>query len=220
MAEAARQLPAGEGEGARQLAGEAARETARPALDLTVSHGGSTCSLKIEDTPLATVAVGFGFGALICLKLDSRQLVQVAVGLGVGAGLVAGVGALAYFWQQNREITERAIREALEGRPAAVAHAPDPVVQEIRRGSLLIKLRCHTQQSFTQFIRDHESEQIKLRLQKELSKVGFTEEFTITIENMEEVEAQKLRYVSVCSEQSSWLNTLVQDLSVKSKHNI
>ena len=147
-----------------------------------------------------------GLGALICMKIDSIPIAEVARGIGIGVGVagVAGVaGGVVYFWMKNRESTERAIREALEERPAAGAHAPDPEVREIGEGSLLVKLRCHTARGFLQFISDYESQKVKRRLEKELSKVGFTEELTITIENKEEVEEQKkkLRYVSWICEQ-------------------
>ena len=201
-------LAAGGAEGAGQLvAGEAAGAAARPALDLSVSHGGSSCSLKIEDKQLATEVIRgagiVGLGALICMKIDSIPIAEVVRGISIGVG-VAGVAAgVVYFWMKNRESTERAVREALEERPAAGAHAPDPEVREISEGSLLVKLRCHTAQSLLQFISDYESQKVKRRLEKELSKVGFTEELTITIENKEEVEEQKkkLRYVSWICEQ-------------------
>ena len=200
---------AADGEGVRQIVvGEAAGAAARPALDLRFSHGGSSCSLKIEDKQLATEvirgAATVGLGALICLKLETTQLAEVARVFGFGAG-VASMGALAYFWMNSRGSAERAVREALEVRPADGVHALDPQVEEIRRGSLLVKLRFHTPRSFLQFVRDYESQKVKRRLEQELSKVGFTEELTITIENKEEVEEQKkeLRYVSFICEQKS-----------------
>ena len=203
------QLVAGEAAGAGQLvAGEAAGATARPVLDLSVSYVGSSCSLEIEDKQLATEvirdAVAEAFGALICMKIDSIPFVEVTRGICIGTR-VAGVAGVVYFWKENRESTERAVREALEERPAAGAHAPDPEVREISEGSLLVKLRCHTAQSLLQFISDYESQKVKRRLEKELSKVGFKEELTITIENKEEVEEQKnkLRYVSLICEQKS-----------------
>ena len=200
MAEGAEERGAGEGAAARN------------ALKFSVSHGGSSCSFEIEDKQLATEvirgAAAVGLGAVICMKIDSIPFAEVARGIGIGAGIagVAGVAAgVVYFWKKNREGTERAIREALEERPAAEAHAPDPEVREIGEGSLLVKLQCHTPRSFLQFISDYESQKVKRRLEEELSKVGFTEELTITIENKEEVEEQnkKLRYVSWICEQKS-----------------
>ena len=204
------QLAAGGAAGAGQLAvGGAAGATARPALKLSVSQGVSSCSLEIEDKQLATEvirgAAAVGLGALICMKIDSIPFAEVARGIGIGAGIAGVAGGIVYFWKRNRESTERAVREALEERPAAGAHAPDPEVREIGEGSLLVTLRCHTSRSFLQFISDYESQKVKRRLEQELSKVGFTEELTITIENKEEVEEQKnkLRYVSWICEQVS-----------------
>ena len=98
-------------------------------LNLSVSHRGSSCSLKIEDKQLATEvirgAAAVGLGALICMKIDSIPFAEVARGIGIGAGVAGGV---VYFWKKNRESIERAVREALEERPAAEAHAPDPKV--------------------------------------------------------------------------------------------
>ena len=180
------------------VAGEAAGTAARHALKLSVSHGVSRFSLEIEDKQLATEvirgAAAVGLGALICMKIDSIPIAEVARGIGIGAGVAAGAGVaggVVYYWMKNRESTERAVREALEERPAAEAHAPDPEVREIGEGSLLIKLQCHTAESFLQFISDYESQKVKRCLEEELSKVGFTEELTITIENKEEVEEQK-----------------------------
>ena len=192
-------------EEARDVAAEAARAAARPVLDFNISHGDSSCSLKIDNLPLATevvrgigavaaVAGVAGVGTIVWLKIDSIPLTEVARGVGIGAGV-----ALAYFWMKNRGNTEEAIRNALEERPVAGAQAPDPEVREIGEGSLLVKLQCYTSQSFIQFISDYESQKVKRRLEEELSKVGFTEELTITIKNKEEVEEQKkkLRYVQL-----------------------
>ena len=188
-------------EEARDVAAEAARAAARPVLDFNISHGDSSCSLKIDNLPLATEVVrgigavaAVGVGAIVWLKIDSIPLTEVARGVGIGAGV-----ALAYFWMKNRGNTEEAIRNALEERPVAGAQAPDPEVREIGEGSLLVKLQCYTSQSFIQFISDYESQKVKRRLEEELSKVGFTEELTITIKNKEEVEEQKkkLRYVQL-----------------------
>ena len=182
-------------EEARDVAAEAARAAARPVLDFNISHGDSSCSVKIDNLPLATEVVrGIGFvaavgvGTIVWLKIDSIPLTEVARGVGIGAGV-----ALAYFWMKNRGNTEEAIRNALEERPVAGAHAPDPQVEEIRRGSLLVKLRCHTSQSFLQFISDYESQKVKRRLEEELSKVRFTEELSVTIENAEEIEEHKMK---------------------------
>ena len=179
--------------------GGAAGAAARHALKLSVSHGVSSFLFEIEDKQLATEvirgAAALGCGALICMKIDSIPFAEVARGIGIGAG-VAGVGALAYFWMKKGESAKRAVTQALE---------PDDGVrvEEIRPGCLLVKLRCHTPRSFLQFISDYESQKVKRRLEQELSKVGFTEKLTITIENKEEVEEQKkkLRYVSWICEQ-------------------
>ena len=178
-------------------------EAARPVLDVNISHGESSVSLRINNPTLATEVVRgiAGVVTIVWLKIDSIPLTEVARGVGIGIGIGIGIAAgaaLASHWMTNPQNTEGAIRNALE-RPAPGAHALDPQVEEIRRGSLLVKLRCHTPQSFLQFVSDYESQKVKQRLEEELSNVGFTEGLTITIENKEELEEQKkkLRYVQL-----------------------
>ena len=114
----------------------AAQATGSADVGFSYHHGASSISLKIEDKQLATEvirgAAAVGLGALIChMNVNSIPFAEVALGFGIGAG-VAGVAAgVVYFWKKN---SERAVREALEERPAAGAHAPDPEVEEIRSG--------------------------------------------------------------------------------------
>ena len=168
------------------------------------------------------VAVGFlGFlaGAYVVGSVVGSVAAAVAGGTaggtaGVGAGAVVGAvaGAVAggdggggggdapadkainNFWSENNDKVEKAVRKALEKGTVN----PDPQVIEIRAGSLLVKLRCHTPRSFLQFVSDYESQKVKRRLEEELSAVGFRKELTIDIKNKEEVEEKnkKLRYVS------------------------
>ena len=123
------------------------------------------------------------------LRIEDKWLAR---GIAVGAFTCT----LAALYLRHRENTERAVRNGLEG--TAVDGRPDPEVREIGPGSLLVKLQCHTPRSFLQFVSDYESQKVKQRLEEELSKIGFTEELSITIENIGEVEEhkKKLGYAS------------------------
>ena len=173
--------------------------------------------LKIEDKDLATeVHRGAGFRAAasdvarnIARSIPTEPqaflgafVFGAAVGAGAGVATATVVAAAAefanrainYFWSENNDKVEKAVRKALEKGTVN----PDPQVIEIPAGSLLVKLRCHTPRSFLQFVSDYESQKVKRRLEEELSAVGFRKELTIDIKNKEEVEEKnkKLRYVS------------------------
>ena len=168
----------------------------RPALDMVISP--LEIKLKIDDNNLATEftrgAAGLSTAALVARNIArSSPAGRAAVVSSIAVATVT-VSAINYFWSNNKEKAEERIRRGLKKGSAD----PDLEVTEIRGGCLHVKLRCHTPRSFLQFISDYESQKVKEHLEEELSKVGFTGELTITIENLEQVEEQKkkLRYVT------------------------
>ena len=109
------------------------------------------------------------------MELDSIPFTEVARGILVLElvllELLVLLLALSIFGRKTEKAPKgRAVREALEERPAAGAHAPDPEVREIGEGSLLVQLQCHTAQSFLQFISDYESHAWRKKLHKAGSK--------------------------------------------------
>ena len=181
-----------------------------PAIDPEVSP--TDIDLKIEDIDLAPeVDRGAGLGDAasvlgnIARNVFASPFLAIA-GAAVGAlaafvRAAAGGGggpankAINNFWSKNNDKVGKAVRKALEKGTVN----PDPQVIEIRAGSLLVKLRCHTPRSFLQFDRDYKSQKVNQRLEEELSTVGFEKKLTIDVENKEEVEEKKkkLRYVSL-----------------------
>ena len=139
-------------------------------------------------------AAGVGTMAVSIVAFAVRDVAAV-VRAAAGGGDGPADKAINNFWSKNNDKVRKAVRKALEKGTVN----PDPQVIEIRAGSLLVKLRCHTPRSFLQFDRDYKSQKVKQRLKEELSNVGFTEELTIDVENKEEVEEKqkKLRYVSL-----------------------
>ena len=150
----------------------------------------------------ATLAVVVGGGAL---AVGFHDAVLRAAVLRNAAADARGLGpadkSINNFWSKNNDKVGKAVRKALEKGTVN----PDPQVIEIRAGSLLVKLRCHTPRSFLQFDRDYKSQKVNQRLEEELSTVGFEKKLTIDVENKEEVEEKKkkLRYVSLICEQKS-----------------
>ena len=115
-------------------------------------------------------------GFSVSLKIDNTIL----------AGIVS-VGALSLgaYYLANRRPVENAIRNGLEGRNEA--GVVDPEVRNIEEGSILVELRCHSEQSFIQFVKDFEAKKVKNRLKEEFRKIGFRRKFHLTIRNTEEV---------------------------------
>ena len=112
------------------------------------------------------------------MKIDSPIVAGVA--LAAGAAVTLGAFYLRYRWK-----TENAIRNSLERRNEI--GAADPEVANIEEGSIIVKLRCHTQQSFLQFVKDFKEKKVKRRLEEELKKIGFDKELEVTIVNTQEV---------------------------------
>ena len=111
----------------------------------------------------------------ISLKIADRQLAGYALaGLGLGCGV-----ALAVFYRNRPALVENAVRAALEG--------PGFQVANIAPGSILVKLHCDTQESFLSFMEGFETEQVKQRLNKEFSRIGYNEKLDVTITNKIEV---------------------------------
>ena len=114
----------------------------------------------------------------ISVKIDSPIVAGVA--LAAGAAVTLGAFYLRYRWN-----TENAIRNSLERRNET--GAADPEVTNIEEGSIIVDLRCHTQQSFLQFVKDFKEKKVKRRLEEELKKIGFDKELEVTIVNTQEV---------------------------------
>ena len=114
----------------------------------------------------------------ISVKIDS----PIVAGVALAAGAAVTLGA---FYLLHRRDTENATRNALEGRNEI--GAADPEVANIEEGSIIVKLRFHTQQSFLQFVKDFKEKKVKRRLEEELKKIGFDKELEVTIVNTQEV---------------------------------
>ena len=74
---------------------------------------------------------------------------------------------------------ENAVRAALE--------VPGVQVANIAPGSILVELHCDTQESFLSFMEGFVTEQVKQRLNKEFSRIGYNEKLDVTITNKIEV---------------------------------
>ena len=132
----------------------------------------------LEMTASATTS-----GFFISLKIDSPILAGV---------VVAGTMSLGAFCLYKRFYVEDAIRNALEERNE---NGADPEVRNIKDGSILVELYCHTDRSLLQFVDDLEAEKVKHRLQEEFCNIGFNRELVVTIRNAKEVyrKVQEIR---------------------------
>ena len=110
----------------------------------------------------------------------------------IGAGLIGVIGLGAYYFR-HKERLETATRAALQGPPAADGR-PDPEVVRIERGSIFVKLLCHTRQSFMEFISDYATRKLHQRLHEELSNIGFEGAFEIAIEQVKEVQRYRVSH--------------------------
>lgn len=106
----------------------------------------------------------------VWLNIDNKPLAAAAVG-----GLAIAVGA---FFYRNSEVVGSAIRSAFAGLCE---------VQHIRSGSIVVELKCETEQSFLSFMEAFETKKIKQRLEEEFKKIGFKEELEVSIRNDKEV---------------------------------
>lgn len=135
----------------------------RPALDLTVSSGNTTISLRIEDRQLA-----------------GRALTGIGIGCGLAAGIgIAGGVALAVFFCRNPQLVTNAITRALEG--------PGLQVGNIAPGSILVQLHCITTKSFESFMHGFETGKVRQRLKEEFTKIGYPDDLEVTIVNDRDV---------------------------------
>lgn len=89
---------------------------------------------------------------------------------------------------------EAAVKNALERNEADKI---DPELTRIKRGSIVVELDCHTEQSFLRFMKDFEKGEIKDKLQKEFGKIGCKEALDVTITNRDEVQqnVNAIRYL-------------------------
>ena len=119
----------------------------------------------------------------ISVKIDSPVVAGVALaGVALAAGAAVTLGA---YYLRYRRNTENAIRNGLERRNEL--GEADPEVANIGEGSIIVELRCHTQQSVLQFVKDFKEKKVKGRLEEEFKKIGFDQELEVTIVNAQEV---------------------------------
>ncbi len=116
-------------------------------------------------------------GFTVSLKIDSTVLAGF---LGVG---VLSLGA---FYLANRQPVEHAIRNGLENRNEA--GMVDPEVRNIEQGSIFVELYCHSERSFLQFVKDFKAKKLEKKLEEEFTKIGFKQNFEVTIINSDEVD--------------------------------
>ena len=97
--------------------------------------------------------------------------------------LLGGVGLAAYFFssQANKAKIVSVLTTVLE--------ICGNKIVEIMRGSLVVVLRCHSPESFLQFLDDYELGKVGKRLSEAFSKIGI-EEVTVEMVN-EEVLRQR-----------------------------
>ena len=114
----------------------------------------------------------------ISVKIDS----PVVAGVALAAGAAVTLGA---YYLRYRRNTENAIRNSLERRNEL--GEADPEVANIGEGSIIVELRCRTQQSVLQFVKDFKEKKVKGRLEEEFKKIGFDQELEVTIVNAQEV---------------------------------
>ena len=113
-----------------------------------------------------------GAGFSISLKIENAWL----------AGAVSfGAFSLGAFYLARKGLTEGAIKRALE---RTLFGDVDPEVTNITDGhSILVELQCHSEMSLLLFLEEYESKTIKLRLEKELKKIGFYHPLEVVIRN-------------------------------------
>ena len=80
-----------------------------------------------------------------------------------------------------------AVKKGVEGNEGGQI---DPEVMRIGPGSIVVKLVCHTEQSFLMFIKDFKEGKIKARLETEFGNIGCKEPLTVTIPKWDD-EVQK-----------------------------
>ena len=141
----------------------AAKDAARAALDLSMSYS------KEISTPVNKVAYSF------LLKIRSPTTSFGTFGLGA----LMGVGAFSAFYFHNQSKSESATKKGLESTDETGKVVRK--VDDVKGGSVIVKLSCYTQQSVLQFVKDLKENKIKRRLEEEFKKIGFDNELEVTI---------------------------------------
>ena len=107
---------------------------------------------------------------------------------------VLGIGALYTGYTIHQTAIDGAVKKALGGK------RDDQGDPDIGTGSLIVRLRCFTDERFLELLEDYEHDRLKDRLEKEFYEIGFRiQEIKVQILNTEEVnktkEAILARYV-------------------------
>lgn len=97
----------------------------------------------------------------------------------IGVGLLSlGAVGLAYFMAKNPETVTKAIDLALQSYAS---------VQNVRPGSILVELSFKSKDNFLRFIDDFEQGKVKEKLEEELNKIGFKDDFKVILNDKEDV---------------------------------
>jgi hypothetical protein len=129
--------------------------------------------------------------AVVVVQELCRTAVEITKELGGTAveitkevcGTALTIGAYYFLCDFAKPVVNTAIVKVFGGK------RDDQEVQDPRPGSLLVLLRCFTDERFLEVLADYESGGIKECLQKELSLVGIeVEGLKVEIENVEKVE--------------------------------
>ena len=140
----------------------------------------------------ASYTPGGEFSINISTNVEVANSVGVGIWIGIGIGAVA-IGTL-YTYSRFRPLIDDAVRRAFGG------ERRDQGDPDIGTGSLIVRLRCFTDERFLELLEDYEHGRLKDRLEKEFCKIGFrVKEMNVKILNIEEVnktkEAILARYV-------------------------
>ena len=142
-------------------------------------------------------AASYTPGGEFSISISANE-VEVAKSVGVGIGIGIGIGAVAigtlYTYSRFRPLIDDAVRRAFGG------ERRDQGDPDIGTGSLIVRLRCFTDERFLELLEDYEHGRLKDCLEKEFYKIGFrVKEMNVKILNIEEVnktkEAILARYV-------------------------
>lgn len=108
------------------------------------------------------------------LTINDPWTARIGFGLfSLGAGL-----GLAYFLANNPETVRNAIDLALQSYAS---------VLNVRPGSIHVELSFKSKDNFLRFIEDFEQGKVKEKLEKELNKIGFKDDFEVTLNDKEDV---------------------------------
>ena len=116
----------------------------------------------------------------INISTDSVEVANLVCKAGIT------LGALYFGYKLATPLVNSVIKKALGG------ERDDQEVQDISRGSLLVKLHCFTDERFLEVLGYYESGEMKKRFEEEFSQAGIkVEGLRVKIENVEEVNETK-----------------------------